>query len=311
MEKKILLAVDDSQHARNAVEYAVRVSSVAKNLTYTLYHVQCPVSQYLVDEAKSSLKARAALDKLLQKNADTSGKMLEKFKELMIDLGIDEKRIGTLTVTRKMGLAKDIIELAQEKRYDAIVAGRRGLGKVQEVLMGSASKNLVEHSRVVPVWVVDGNVSEKTQKIMIAIDGSESSLRAVEHFCFVIGHNPNLFITLFHVATGDYGDHCPVHFDETDTDLREMIVKGAQKCVEKFMAHALNQFSQAGIDKKHLQIKKVNHSSIGKAIIDEIHSGGYGTVVIGRRGINKAFFMGSVSNYVLERASGLALWLVP
>jgi hypothetical protein len=40
MVKKILLAVDDSIHSRHAVQYAVRMSSVVKDVTWTLFHVQ-------------------------------------------------------------------------------------------------------------------------------------------------------------------------------------------------------------------------------------------------------------------------------
>ena len=46
------------------------------------------------------------------------------------------------------------------------------------------------------------------------------------------------------------------------------------------------------------------------AIVDEAKKENYGTVVIGRRGASKAFFMGSVSRYVLDRFSNRALWLV-
>ena len=38
VEKKILLAVDDSVHSRHAIEYAVRMSSVAEDFTWTLFH---------------------------------------------------------------------------------------------------------------------------------------------------------------------------------------------------------------------------------------------------------------------------------
>ena len=50
--------------------------------------------------------------------------------------------------------------------------------------------------------------------------------------------------------------------------------------------------------------------NVGKAIVDEAKKGNYGTVVIGRRGVSKAFFMGSVSRYVLDRTRNRALWLV-
>ncbi len=49
---------------------------------------------------------------------------------------------------------------------------------------------------------------------------------------------------------------------------------------------------------------------LGKAILDEAKKGKYGTVVIGRRGVDRAFFMGSVSRHVLDKISERAVWVV-
>ena len=48
------------------------------------------------------------------------------------------------------------------------------------------------------------------------------------------------------------------------------------------------------------------------AIVDEARHGGYGTVVIGRRGISKVeeFFMGRVSSKVINLAKDLSVWVV-
>ncbi len=43
VERKILVAVDDSIHSRHAVQYAVRMSSVVKGVAWTLFHVQPPI----------------------------------------------------------------------------------------------------------------------------------------------------------------------------------------------------------------------------------------------------------------------------
>ena len=51
MNKKVLLAVDGSVHSTNAVTYAVRISAIVPDLTYTLLYVQPTLSQYLLDEA--------------------------------------------------------------------------------------------------------------------------------------------------------------------------------------------------------------------------------------------------------------------
>lgn len=309
MKKKILLAVDDSVHSKNAIRYVHSVSSFVNDLSYILFNVQPPVSQFLTDEAKTSIRAQGALEKMKRTYAKKAQTMLEVHKAQMTAMGIDEARIELITKPRKSGLAKDVLEYAQEKSYDAIVVGRRGLSRVQEVFMGSLTTNLLEHSRVIPVWIIDGEVT--SEKIMIATDGSESSLRAVDHFSFMAANNPDINITLLHVIPR-LKDFCKIDFDEEDKELEEIIINGDRRCVESFLLHAHKKFKDAGIRNDQIEIKEVRAmSNVGKAIIEEVQTGGYGTVVVGRRGISNAFFMGSVSKYVLDKASNRAVWLVP
>ncbi len=308
MEKKILLALDDSLHSKYAVQYAMRMGSQVESLHYTLFSIQPTVSGFLVDDAKTDARARAALEKMKNRNETRTLEMLEGFRSLMTAGGIDEGRIEVKTQAKKIGLAKDILERAQEDRYDAIVAGRRGISKVQEMFMGSVTTNLIEHSRVTPVWVVDGDVTDP--RILLAVDGSESALRAVDHISFMFSGSPEVKITLAHVVPR-LKDFCAIDLDESDAEIEDVIVEGDKRCVQQFLVHAYNKFKDAGIDKSRIEIRELPRSrNIGKAILDEADGGGYGTLVFGRRGINKAFFMGSVSNYIINKAANHALWLV-
>ena len=56
MEKKIVIAVDDSRHSNNAVRYAAGIYEVLKEMKFTLMHVQPTISEYLLDEAKKAPK---------------------------------------------------------------------------------------------------------------------------------------------------------------------------------------------------------------------------------------------------------------
>lgn len=309
MEKKVLLAVDDSLHAKNAIAYAVRVGAVARNLSYTLFHVQPGISQFLLDEARTSSQANAELKKVIRKNAADALAILEKFKEQMVRSGVDAARIELETKPKALGRAKDIIERGQQGLFDAIVVGRRGLTRTQKLLMGSLTANLVEHSRVIPLWVVDGEVS--SPRIILAVDGSESSLRAVDHLSFMLGGMPpQSKITLFHVIPRA-ADYCVIRFDDRASDIDAVVTQGDRRCVDQFYAHALKKFKEAGIAEAQIQLKTHGRTAnVGKAILAEARKGDYGTVVIGRRGVSRAFFMGSVSRYVVEKLSGRALWLV-
>ena len=57
---------------------------------------------------------------------------------------------------RITGLAPDILNEAQHSRYDALLVGRRGLSKAQELFLGSVSNQLVQHAVNVPLWIIDG-----------------------------------------------------------------------------------------------------------------------------------------------------------
>mgnify|MGYP001815616163 CR=1 FL=1 len=308
MEKKILLVVDESIHSTNAVTYAVRISSVVKDLSYTLFHVQPALSQYLLDEAETDIKAKAALKAVIGKNAEFAQDILDKHKSRMVRMGISDKRIETVTQRKTMGTCKDIMDRAEQGLYDAILVGRRGLSRFQQTFMGSTTAVLVEHSTIIPVWVVDGDV--KSTKVMLAVDGSEASFRAVDHLSFMLEGNEKIKITLLHV-TPTLRDYCKIDFKEKRSDVGGIIARGARRCVDSFLPHAQQKFGEAGLRDDQVEIEVVKSTmDIGKAIVNKAKKEDYGTVVIGRRGTGKAFFMGSVSRYVLDKTSGRALWVV-
>jgi hypothetical protein len=81
MSKKLLVAVDDSIHAKNAIKYACNISASVKEMNFTLFHVQPMISQYLLDEAKKDLAADAELKKIINKNTEAGKSLLQKYKE--------------------------------------------------------------------------------------------------------------------------------------------------------------------------------------------------------------------------------------
>ena len=107
------------------------------------------------------------------------------------------------------------------------------------------------------------------------------------------------------------GDYCRIDFLEEEDDTEAAIVRGARQCLDRFYAHAKRWFREAGLQENQIEIKvKGRILNVGKAIVAEAKKGDYGTVVVGRRGISGAFFMGSVSRYVIDKISDRTVWLV-
>jgi nucleotide-binding universal stress UspA family protein len=310
MQKKILVAVDDSLHSRQAVDYAVRMKALISGLGFTLLHIQPPVSQFLVDEAKRSSQAQAELNRAAARNAEAARGLMAKYKDLMVRAGVPEAEIDLLTLPRHMGLAKDILDQAEGGLFDAVLLGRRGISSVQQMFLGSVSAHLIENSAVIPVWLVDGAVSSK--QVLAAVDGSESALRAVDHLAFMLSGNPEVRIRFFHVAPR-LKDFCEVNFAQKPAEgLEALIAQGDKRCMDDFFSAALAKLQSAGFQEKQIETQtKATLVSVGETILSVAREGGFGTLVMGRRGMNKSFFGGKVSYYVSQKLSDAALWLVP
>jgi nucleotide-binding universal stress UspA family protein len=71
----------------------------------------------------------------------------------------------------------EIVRQAEEWKADLVVLGARGLGGVKRFLLGSVSDAVARHARC-PVLVVKGP-RRKLGSVLVAMDGSEDSFRAV------------------------------------------------------------------------------------------------------------------------------------
>jgi nucleotide-binding universal stress UspA family protein len=310
MVKKIMIAVDDSLQSKNAVRYVTRLSARMENLNYVLFTAQPMVSQFLVDEAKKNANSQRGLRTVMERNATTSQKLLDNYRLLMVKDGVDESRIQTVTQPRKLDIGKDIIEYAQTGRFDALVIGRRGISSLQELFMGSVSANITQHSNIIPVWIIGGDVVPA--KFLVAIDGSEYSLRAIDHLAFALSDAVGISLTFLHVRP-KLKDFCEVDFEANRAEtLENLILKGDKACIDNFYDVALKKLSEFGIGEDRIQTRTVTGlANIGAAILKEVQTGSYDTVVMGRSGVNKSFFTGSVTNTVLNKISKGAVWLVP
>ena len=310
MLKKIMIAVDDSLQSKNAVRYVTRLSARLENITYVLFNAQPMVSQFLVDEAKKTGDSQRELRALMERNAITSQKLLDNHRLLMGQEGVDESRIQTVTQSRKLDIAKDIIEYAQAGRFDALVIGRRGISSLQELFMGSVSSNITQNSKVIPVWIIGGDVAPA--KFLVAVDGSEYSLRAIDHLAFALSDAVGISLTFLHVRP-KLKDYCEVDFEATQAQaLEDLIRKGDKACIDNFYTVALKKLNEFDIGEDRIQTKTVTGLvNIGAAILKEVQTGNYDTVVMGRSGVNKSFFTGSVTSTVLNKISKGAVWLVP
>ena len=153
------------------------------------------------------------------------------------------------------------------------------------------------------------------QKILVAFDDSENAMRAVEFITksFTTDHRITLFSVILDTAT-----ICDM--DNPSLTPYFMAQKGAFCSVEDQKKTLVNEAPQkakellikAGFEEEHIVIKvETKKKGVARGIIDEAASG-YDAVVMGRRGLSglKEFFLGSVSQKVLQSAKAVSVLLV-
>ena len=310
MERNLLIALDDSRHSRLAAKYAGAFFASDQQVRFDLLNIQPPLSDFLVEEAKRKASARQKLDRLYRENTAHAKKILADVAEALKQSGIAEERIETHPLPYNQGKAKDILDFATRGRFDAIVLGRRGVSGWQDMLFGSVSNNIIQQSQVLPVWMVDGQPS--SGKILVPVDGSSHSLRAVDHLAFILAGRQDNELVFFHVQP-KLRQYCTIDFDSATAEpLEELVATGDRQCIDNFYGQAKKKLAEAGIGESQFEIKtNTGLSSVGSQIVKELESGRYQTVVMGRSGGSRNYFMGSVAQQVIGKATDCAVWIVP
>jgi nucleotide-binding universal stress UspA family protein len=82
--------------------------------------------------------------------------------------------------------------------------------------------------------------------------------------------------------------------------------------MDDFFTAALAKLREAGFREDQIETQTTaTLISVSETILKAARDGGFGTIVMGRRGLNTSFFGGKVSYHVSQKLSDTALWLVP
>lgn len=309
MQQKVLVAVGDYPYSKHAVKYLAKLSFAATDLTYTLFSVQPAVPELLVEAAKSDPKAKAEIAQLVHENREAVWEILMNFKEVMIQEGILENRVEAMIEPMQVGAAKDILNWGEKHGHDAIIIARRGQTPSWDFSIGTIPAKVVNHGLEIPVWVVAGEST--STKILLAVDGSQNSLRAVDHLIHMAGANPDISITLFHVIP--YLRHYySIDVERSRAHLQLVMHREDNRRMEGFYEKAAERFKSAGLKGSQINTTTCRRSSdISTAIYGEAKAGQYGTVIVGRRGERGAFFSGQIARRLIHTLEDQTLCIVP
>jgi nucleotide-binding universal stress UspA family protein len=146
------------------------------------------------------------------------------------------------------------------------------------------------------------------RKILVALDASENALRAVDYVGEITGGTPGFHVMLLHIVRFPSRDHFP------SDDEWQKGCDSAEKNGKRILADGVERLKGLGVNESSISIHMVRAGgvSIAAEIMQVQKDEGFGTVVVGRRGVSKAeeFLFGSVSNKVVHYSRNCTVWVV-
>jgi nucleotide-binding universal stress UspA family protein len=267
----ILVAFDGSESGGNAVKYAVKLAKASEGCSVKVMTVMVSAEDYGVDLMGQSVRKEPA-EKLMSDARDIAG-----------------AEGGSVTTGIEQGQPYErIVETAEAGGFDLIVMGRRGLGRLERMLMGSMTARVIGHTKT-DVLVVPRDAPIGWGNVLVATDGSKhgeaASLRAVDF------------------AKSYGGDLTAVSVVDVNEELYAQspdVVEGLTGRMEEVLEGLRNKARAAGVKTETL----VKEGNTHKKIVELAEEKKAGVIFMGshgRKGVRK-FLMGSVT----EKVIGLA-----
>ncbi len=306
---KVLLAVDGSPQSMLSVVYVSQMVD-PKQIAVELFHVKADAPEAIFDLVGEEGKTLYA-EEIGQWAAEASSnidRFMEQAEAVFLKAGFPAEQVTSTIRPRQAGIARDILE-ASKHGCAALAFGRNGYGALGDYMLGSVAAKLVEAAGYVPLVIVGGGSDNK--RIMVAFDRSRRLQQGLDQVGKLIDKELEEML-LCHIVrplalpspAASYAIKAGYDTHWLDDKTQEII---------PHMVETKKRLSHFGFDPEKFRTAIIKEKiSRAKGLFDEAEMGGFGTIIIGRRGLTlvEAFSMGRVTRKVIHMAIHQALWVV-
>jgi nucleotide-binding universal stress UspA family protein len=302
---RLLVPLDGSERSIRTAKYLADMPAF-QQMDIHLFNVLQPMpeSYYDLQMEPAGSRMTAWLYSWEKMQRDQIEIHMEEWRNILLSAKYDPDHIRRTIQQCRDGVARDII--AESKNgYRAVVARRRGMGG-KGLIMGSVAQKLLGGIDSVPI-IFTGR-KENHRRILIAVDGSENAMRAVDFVASTLG-GFDYTVMLVTVLRTDGNQNQDLLLDSAFQSYVEEI----EQEVRKVLMQARDRLVAAGFDESKTTTKIVKGAlSRAAAIVETADQGGFDTIVVGRRGLSRVeqFFAGRVSTKVLQLGRYYNVWVV-
>jgi nucleotide-binding universal stress UspA family protein len=304
--KLVLLALDGSEQSLEMVRYVSQVLTLS-NTEVVLFHVFEKVLPIFWDREQDPMAAKHLeyMQGWSSHKEEKVREFMEQASQLLANAGMPKDSVTINLQQRKQGIARDILE---ESRfgYDVIALGRRGLGGMEDAMLGSVANKVLMHAAGPAICLVGGK--PRTGKILVGLDNSWGSMRAA-NFVGKMLSKENPSITLAHVVRFPQEEES----GPLSGDYLQKIQDEAAEAIKPTFDKVIKSLTGMGLGAEKINTKVLSGVvSRSTALLNEARNGRFGTIVVGRRGVSEVeeFEMGRVAAKLTQVARDMAVWVV-
>ncbi len=306
-QKKILVAVDGSVYSCNSLDYLIKLFKDDREIVFHLLSI--------VSGGNSDQNWMLDVDPLrgdtpaVEMRKAKANRYLKDARNRFMRNNFTEEQVEYSAESSAASISTAIHHFANQGMYDGLLIGRRGVGKVGEMFLGSVSADLIRKCHELPVWLIDGEVT--STRFLLSVHCAPQSLLAADHLAFLVAGTPGIEICLYH-SSSVFGSTPPASPEDFHAQWgKEWCDKYLDEDRDMYKTHA-RVLTENGIsEEKITTIPPRKDLDASHDLLRQAKKHGCGTVVIGRRGreVEKGL-LGGVSDRTTQQAQNMAVWLV-
>lgn len=307
--KRILWASDGSKESEEALRYVALFASTYGSRIIGLNVIQ-PVDLIGLKVPPEVRKELFSIQTVLEKREyERMNRSLEQLKpkgikwDIRVETGVPHE---------------EILRVASEEKVDLIAMGKRGLGLIDRVLIGSTALKVLRNSEWPVLAVKDGDGKDPVEirRILVPIDISEE-LDSALNYAMDLAERINAAIAVVYILRLEaYAYEIPssVLAEDLMSVLEYLIGLASDRLSKRVEEIRLKRAAvNEGVARLEIRTEVIHGINPAVSLVDYASSNGIDLIVInthGRKGVRR-LFLGSVTEKVIQESHCPVLAIKP
>jgi len=288
MNKHLLVTISDDPSAHFGLRFVCAFFRNKEDVRLTLFYTAPQPPAVWPEEAnyETLRQSELAAEVIIR----AGQKAMQAARQIFLQGGFSAEQVDDKLVSRNFSRLQDIIREGETGLYDAVVFGRRGLLKLENLMDKSVSEEMLQEKFAFPLWLCR-DLEYDRKGVLLCVDGSEPSRRMADHVGFILRDEPEHAVTVLRVLR------------KTD----------APQNTEGLFSEAIAALEDNGFPTRLIKTRLELSDNVAQAILQEARRGHYAAVAVGRSDRHKSVFTqllkGSVTMALFRKLTGAALWV--